>query len=119
MIESTLVRRLSAVTLLLAAALSAASLAVSPRVAGGIAAGAALGLLPIVSWSLLGRLLLSARAPVLFGAISLGKLLLYGLALTLLIGRNLVDPLAFGLAILAPGLLLAVAVAVRRPEAAR
>jgi hypothetical protein len=120
MIQPALVRRLSGITLLLALALSALAFATgSPRVAGGVAAGAVLGLLPIVTWSVLGGLLLSARAPLLFGAISLGKLLLYAAALAILIGKNLVNPLAFAGALLVPSLLLAVAVSIRRPEAAR
>jgi hypothetical protein len=108
MIQPALVRRCSGLALLLAAVAAGAALAAgSPRVAGGVAAGAILGLLPIVTWSLMGGLLFSARGPLLFGAISLGKLLLYASALALLIGRNLVDPLAFAAALLAPGLLFA------------
>jgi hypothetical protein len=119
MIESALVRRLAAITLLVAAAFSGLALVLgSPRVAGGIGAGAVLGLLPIVTWSILGGLLMSARAPLLFGAISLGKLLVYAGALAILIGRNLVDPLALAAALLAPGLMLAALVSARR-EAAR
>ena len=136
MIESILVRRLSAITLFLAVAVAALALALgSPRVAGGIAAGAVLGLLPIVSWSYLGIMLLpgphSAEAPqelierdrngakanpLLFGVISLGKLGLYGAALYVLVGRNLVHPLALAGALLVPGLLLA-ALAARREVA--
>jgi hypothetical protein len=116
MIQPALVRRLSGLALLLAAGISAVALvAGSPRVAGGIAAGALLGLLPIVTWSIMGGFLFSARAPLLFGVISLGKLLVYASVLAILIGRNLVDPLAFAGALLAPGLMLAVAA---RPKAA-
>ena len=120
MIESILVRRLSGITLLLAAALSALAYSSGDlRVAGGIAAGAVLGLLPIVTWSFLGRLLLSARAPVLFGVLSLAKLLVYAAALAVLIGGNRVDPLAFAGALLAPSLLMAAMLSARRMETAR
>jgi hypothetical protein len=139
MIEPILVRRLSAITLFLALAAAALALAAgSPRVAGGVAAGAALGLLPILSWSFLGRLIITtshqhhAVAPqdpqgrngakadaLLVGLVSLGKLAVYAVVLYVLIGKNLVDPLTFGMAILAPGLFLAAAILKRRPEAAR
>lgn len=118
MIESALVRRLAAITLLLTAAGSGLAWALgSPRVAGGIGAGAFLGLLPIVTWSILGGLLMSARAPLLFGTISLGKLLVYAAVLAVLIGRNLVDPLALATSLLAPSLLLAALVSSRRETA--
>jgi hypothetical protein len=117
MIEPVLVRRLSLITLLLAAGSSAAAFASgSPRIAGGVAAGAGLGLLPVVSWSALGGMLFAARSPFLFGAISLGKLLVYAAALFFLVGRNLVDPLAFAGALLAPSLLFG-ALSLRRGAA--
>lgn len=117
MIEPVLIRRLSLITLLLAAGISAVAMASgSPRIAGGIAAGAGLGLLPAVSWSALGGLLFAAKSPVLFGVISLGKLLVYAAALFFLVGGNLVDPLAFAGALIAPSLLLGV-ISLRRGAA--
>jgi hypothetical protein len=120
MIEPVLVRRLSAITSLLALTVSAVALALgNARVAGGVAAGSLLGLLPIVTWAWLGGLLFSAKSPGLFGVISLTKLLLYAAALAILIGRNLVDPLAFAGALLAPGFLMAAMIARRGAGAAR
>lgn len=141
MIESILVRRLSGITLLLAAALSALAFSSgSVRVAAAIGTGAFLGLLPIITWSWLGAAFIpnphraeaqqgligrdrnSAKAdppsPLAFGVISLAKLLLYAAALAYLIGGNRVDPLAFAGSLLAPGLLLALMVSMRRTEAA-
>ena len=132
MIEPVLVRRLSAITLFLALATSALALALGhSRVAAGLISGAALGLLPIWSWSYLGSKILPnphrAEAPrsgakadgFLISLLTLAKFSLYGIALFLLISRNIVDPLAFAGALLAPGFLMAAIVATRRAGAAR
>jgi hypothetical protein len=142
MIESILVRRLSAITMFVALATAALALSLgAPRVAGGLAAGAFLGLLPIVFWAYVGAFLLPRQhhdearrhligrdgnraksdppSPLAFGVMSLAKLLLYAAALAFLIGGNLVDPLAFAGALLAPSLLMAAMLSARRAGAAR
>ncbi len=120
MIDAPLVRTTSIGTFGFGAVLAGAATAIAGLpAAAGVAAGLALGLLPIVSWAFLLKPLLEERGVWLFAAITLGKFILYAAALYQLVLVPRVPAAALGAGLLLPHLVLAAAALRARPAELR
>lgn len=97
MIDNGFFRRLYSVSIGLGILLAAGAFALwsSSAVAGGIASGTAVALVPFASWHLAIRLLQSRAGRILAALLTLGKYGLVGTALYFLLTRGAIHPWAF------------------------